>query len=71
MEEKRLGLQQNFQDCKKNFKLYRGPKTSGEIEKERDWLDYRWTERQTQCSKDSNLRSLRRKKECLKGKRMK
>jgi hypothetical protein len=36
MEEKRLGLQQNFQDCKKNFKLYRGPKTSGEIEKERD-----------------------------------
>jgi hypothetical protein len=36
MEEKRLGLQQNFQDCKKNFKLDRGPKTSEEIEKERD-----------------------------------
>ncbi len=33
MEEKRLGLQQNFQDCKKNFKLDRGPKTSEEIEK--------------------------------------
>jgi hypothetical protein len=36
MEEKRLGLQQNFQDCKKNFKLYRGPKANEEMEKERD-----------------------------------
>jgi hypothetical protein len=40
--------------------LDRGPKANEKIEKERDWLDYRWTERQIQCRKDSELEEMNR-----------